>query len=77
MPPDHGVGLDNHEDFFPPRPVPEERNPEGAIEWLEIGLRPGLSVCRKLLAKRELDDHLFIPASKQGEARAKKRPREI
>ena len=77
MPADHGVGLDNYEDFFPARPEPEERNPEATIERRESGLRSCLSVRRKLLAKGELDDHLFIVASKEGETTAKKRPREI
>jgi len=77
MPTDHRVRLDNDQDLFPSRPEPEQRNPEGAIERRELGLRSRLGVGCELLPQGQFDDGLLIAASEEGENRAKEHHREI
>jgi len=77
VPANHGAWLDDYQGVFPARPEPEECNPERAIERAERGSRLFVSVCRELLAQRQLDDCLFVAASEEGESAVKKSHREI
>jgi len=72
VPANHRVWLDDHQGVSPARPEPEQRNPEGAVQRREPGLRSGLSVRCELLAQSKLDDRLLISTSEEGGAAAKK-----
>ena len=63
MPTNDGIWLDYDESLFPSRPEAEEGDPEDAIEWRDLELRPLLRVCGELLAKSEFDDYLLTVAS--------------
>ena len=77
MPTDHRIRFYEDEDCFPACTKPEEHNPKRPIERRELGLRSRLSIRRKLLAQRQLDDRLLTAAPEEGEATAKKCRREI
>jgi hypothetical protein len=52
MPANDRVGLHDNENFFPMRPEPEERDPEGAIKRHESGLRSRLRMdCERAAEK--------------------------
>jgi hypothetical protein len=71
MPADHGLGLDDDQDFPPARPELVECDPEGAIQGGELGPRSRLGVGGELLAKGQLDDCLLPAASEEGQNTAK------
>jgi hypothetical protein len=77
MPTDHRLRLDDHEDLFPTRPEPGQRNPEGTIERGELGLPLLLGIRRELLAEGHLHDRLVVSASEEGSRTAKKHRRQI
>jgi hypothetical protein len=77
MPTNHSARLDDDEGLFPARPEPGQRDPEGAVQRREPGLRSLLGVGRELLAQGKLDDRLRLAPSEEGEDRAKKRRCEI
>ena len=55
----------------------EQRNPEGAIEPRELGIRSRLGVRCELLPQDQLDDRLLIAASEEGKNRAKVHSHEV
>ena len=67
MPADHGLGLDNDQDFLPARPEPVEHDPEGAIKGCEPRSGSRLGVDRELLAKGQLDDRVLPASSEEGQ----------
>ena len=71
VPADHGLGLDDDQDFPPARPELVECDPEGAIQGGELGSGAPLGVGRELLAKGQLDDCL-LPASSEERKNAKR-----
>ncbi len=77
MPAHNGVRLDDHPGVSPARPEPGQRDPESTIQRCETRLRVLLGVRCELLAQGQLDDHLLIVATEEGEATAKKCQREI
>ena len=66
MPPHNGLGLNNAQDIFPPRPDTGEGDPEGAIDGCKSRSRTLHGIGRKLLAEGQLDDRLLTPASEEG-----------
>jgi hypothetical protein len=76
MPANDRVGLHDNENFFPTRPEPKERDPEGTIKRRKSGLRSRLRIGCELLAQSKLDDRLLISTSEEGKCAAEKCSRE-
>jgi hypothetical protein len=54
MPPDHGLGLDEHEDIEPARPESAQGDPEQAIRAADAWTSGGAGERRELLAQGEV-----------------------
>ena len=61
----------NVSSILPARPEARQRNPEGAIQRCELGLRLLLGVDIELLAKGKLDHRLLAAISEEGQNTAK------
>jgi hypothetical protein len=71
VPTNHGVGLDDDQSLFPPRPELRQQDPEGPIYRSNPGLRSFLGARSELLTQGEFNEYLLIPGSKEGEATSK------
>jgi hypothetical protein len=64
VPPDHSIGCDHNQGFFPRRPEAPERNPEQLLHGRQSGAVVFMLEYSQLLTQREIFDEQALPRVK-------------